>query len=146
MKLNIYILHSEKIDYKNEIYKPLLELGLMKDYYLILPLSNKYKSDYIKDLLKTSDVVICNLSKFNLLSKFELKTAIKFDKLIYYFIDSSDKKIKQHKEENIITYNDKKDFANKVKTILDSLNKKDLILKRDNIYTLGKVDNKDNID
>ena len=141
MKLNIYILHSEKIDYKNEIYKPLLELDLMKDYYLILPLSNKYKSDYIKDLLKISDVVICNLSKFNLLSKFELKTAIKLDKLIYYFIDSSDKKIKQHKEENIITYNDKKDFANKVKTILDSLNKKDLILKRDNIYTLGKVDN-----
>ena len=31
MKLNIYIMHSEKVNYKEEIYKPLLELGLMND-------------------------------------------------------------------------------------------------------------------
>ena len=33
MKLKIYIMHSEKMDYKNDIYKPLLEIGLMKHYY-----------------------------------------------------------------------------------------------------------------
>ena len=143
MKLNIYILHSEKIDYKNEIYKPLLELGLMKDYYLILPLSNKYKSDYIKDLLKTSDVVICNLTKFNFLAKFELNTAKRLNKNIYYFIETNDKNLKKYK--NVTIYDNKKDFANKVKSLLETLNKKGLILKRENIYEIGKIkkDNKE---
>ena len=140
MKLNIYIMHSESIDYKNNIYKPLLELGLMKDYYLILPLSEKYKSNYIKELLTNSDIVICDLTNFNFFANLELKTAKKLNKPIYYFLNDKDKKINKYKSDNLVIYTDKIDFSNKVKSILDSLNKKDLILKRDNIYCLGKIE------
>ena len=140
MKLNIYIMHSEKIDYKNEIYKPLLELGLMNDYYLILPLSEKYKSTYIKELLIDSDVVICDLTNANMLFNIELKTARKLDKKIYYLIKDSDKNINKYKDLEIIKYSDKEDYSNKVKNILDNLNKKELLLKRDNIYCLGKLE------
>ena len=139
MKLNIYIMHSEKIDYKNEIYKPLLELGLMNDYYLILPLSEKYKANYIKELLNNSDIVICNLTNFNFLANFELKTAKKLNKIIYYFIKENDKQLSKYKNIETIKYNDSLDYANKVKALLDSLNKKELLLKRDNIYCLGKI-------
>ena len=140
MKLNIYIMHSEKINYKEEIYKPLLELGLMNDYFLILPLSEKFKANYIKDLFKKSDVIICDLTNFNFLANFELKTAKKLEKPIYYFINEKDKNIGKYKDIDLITYSDKKDYSLKVKNILDSLNKKELILKRDNIYCLGKLE------
>ena len=137
MKIKVYIMHSEKIDYKEEIYKPLLEKGLMKDYFLILPLSEKYKASYIKELLNDSDLVICNLTNFNFLANIELKTAKKLDKQIYYFIDADDKSSKKYKEVNI--YKDKEEFSNLVKGLLDSLNQKEILLKRENIYCLGKI-------
>lgn len=139
MKLNVYIMHSDRVDYKNNIYKPLLKLGLMKDYFLILPMSENFKSTYIKELLNKSDVVICDLSKSNIFLSFEIKNAVKLNKKIYYLISSSDKKIKKYKNIDLISYSDSGDYANKVKSILDSLNKKELLLNRDNIYTLGKV-------
>lgn len=132
-------MHSDKVDYKNNIYKPLLELGLMKDYFLILPMSENFKSTYIKELLNKSDVVICDLSKSNIFLSFEIKNAVKLNKKIYYLISSGDKKIKKYKNINLISYSDSKDYANKVKSILDSLNKKELLLNRDNIYSLGKI-------
>lgn len=134
-------MHSEKLDYKNEIYTPLLEKDLLKEYYLILPLSEKYQSTYIKELLQESDVIICNLTNFNLFSNFELKMATKLDKSIYYFIQENDKKIKKYKNLNIVTYKDKEEYATLVKKLLDSLNHKELFLKRDNIFCLGKVVN-----
>lgn len=140
MKIKVYIMHSEKNDYKNEIYKPLLEKGLLKDFFLILPLSEKFKGTYIKELMIDSDIIVCDLTKFNFLANFELKTAKKLDIPVYYYIKSDDKSINKYKNENIIIYKDKEEFANKVSELLYSLNKKDLILKRDNIYCLGKLE------
>ena len=45
MKVKIYIMHSDKINYKENLYKPLLEFGLMKQFNLILPMSEKYIND-----------------------------------------------------------------------------------------------------
>lgn len=141
MKLKVYIMHSEKIDYKEEIYKPLLEKGLMKDYFLILPMSEKFKSKYIKELINDSDVIICDLTKFNFFANIELKTANKLNKEnIYYFINSEDKNINKYKKLNINIYKDKLEFSELVKNLLNSINKKDLFLKRDNIYCLGKIE------
>ena len=137
MKLKIYIMHSEKINYKEEIYKPLLEKGLMEHYTLILPLSKRFESTYVKELLTSSDIVICDLTKSNIFLKAEIKTANKLGKKIYYFINCNDKN--KSKYNNVLEYSDSKDFVNKVTNLLDSLNKKELILNRDNIYTLGKL-------
>ena len=111
----------------------------MNDYFLILPLSEKYKSEYIKDLLTDSDIVICDLSNFNFLANFELKTAKKLNKTIYYLINQNDKNINKYKGVELTTYINGEDYSNKVKNILDRLNKKELLLKRDNIYCLGKI-------
>ena len=132
-------MHSEKMAYKDEIYKPLLELGLMKDYFLILPLSKRYESTYMKELMLDSDIIICDLSKFNFFANIELKTARKLNKNIYYFINELDKNVNKYTDLKLIKYNDSNDFSGKVKLLLDSLNKKELLLKRDNIYRLGKI-------
>ena len=136
-KLNVYIMHSDKIDYINEIYRPLLKQRLMNDYYLILPLTDKYKSTYIKDLYKQSDIIICDLTCFNMFLNIELKTVKKLNKPIYYFINNSDKNEKKYKDVNI--YNNKEEFSLMVKNLLNSIDKKSLLLKRDNIYSLGKI-------
>ena len=96
MKIKVYIMHSEKVDYKNNIYKPLLSIGLMNDYFLILPLSEKFKSSYIKQLLIDSDIVICDLSNSNIFLNLEIKMAKKQNKKIYYFINENDKNIKKY--------------------------------------------------
>ena len=130
-------MHSDKINYKEEIYKPLLEEGLLNDVYLILPLSKKYEASYIKELLSDSDIIICDLTKNNFFLKAEIKMATKLKKDIYYFVNTNDKNKKQYN--NIIEYEDRKDFISKVRILINSLNKKEILLKRDNIFCLGKV-------
>lgn len=139
MKLKVYIMHSDKINYKEEIYKPLLEKGLMKDYFLILPLSQRFESSYIKELLNDSDIVICDLTKNNFFLKTEIKMAQKQGKDIYYFISNNDKFKDKYKDLNINIYNNKEELANLVEDLLKKINIKELILKRDNIYCLGKL-------
>jgi len=137
MNLKIYIMHSEKIDYVNNIYKPLLESSISKENLLILPMSKRFENTYIKDLLKDSDIVVCDLTKSNFFLKTEIKYANKLDKKIYYYINRNDKNKKKYK--NYIEYEDSVDFVDKVTSLINSLNKKELILNRDNIYTLGKL-------
>lgn len=136
-KIKVYIMHSDKIDYVNEIYRPLLKLKLMTKYYLILPLTDKYKNMYVKELYNGSDVIICDLTKSNIFLKIELKMVKKLKKPIYYFINSKDKNIKKYK--NVYIYNNKEEFSNMVKVLLDKIDKKSLLLKRENIYCLGKI-------
>ena len=137
MKLKIYIMHSEKIDYVSNLYKPLLEGNIGKENLLILPMSKRFESTYVKDLLNDSDIVICDLTNSNFFLKTEIKYANKLDKKVYYFINTDDKNKKKYKD--YIEYSDINDFINKVNTLLNSLDKKNIILKRDNIYTLGKL-------
>lgn len=139
MKLKVYIMHSEKVDYVNEIYRPLLKIGLMKEYYLILPLSDRYKKTYIKDLYKDSDIIICDLTKSNFFLKMEINTAKKLNKKIYYFINCNDKNVNKYKNLELNKYTDKEEFCLILKKLLDSLNKKQILLERDNIYPLGKI-------
>ena len=139
MKLKVYIMHSEKVDYVNEIYRPLLKMGLMKEYYLILPLSDRYKNTYIKDLYKDSDIIICDLTKSNFFLKMEINTAKKLNKKIYYFINCNDKNVNKYKNLELNKYTDKEEFCLILKKLLDSLNKKQILLESDNIYPLGKI-------
>lgn len=139
MKLKVYIMHSEKVDYVNEIYRPLLKMGLMKEYYLILPLSDRYKGTYIKDLYKDSDIIVCDLTKSNFFLNMEINTAKKLNKKIYYFINCKDKNVNKYKNLELNKYTDKEEFCLTLKKFLDSLNKNQILLERDNIYPLGKI-------
>lgn len=139
MKMKIYIMHSEKVNYKEDIYKPLLEKQLMDKYYLILPLTERYKAEYVKELLNDSDIIICDLTKFNMFSNLELKIAKNQNKEIYYFINKDDKNIKKYNDIELNIYETVEDFVLKVEDKLNSLNEKEILLKRENIYCLGKI-------
>jgi len=106
---------------------------------LILPLSEKYKSDYIKDLLEDSDIVICDLTNFNFFANYELKMAQKLDKDIKYIIKKENKNVKKYKNMDVYTYDNSEEFVSKVDEIINSLNQKEILLRRENIYCLGKL-------
>ena len=139
MKVKVYIMHSEKVNYKEDIYKPLLERGLMNDFFLILPMTEKFKAEYVKELIGDSDIVICDLTKFNFFSNIELKVAKKLNKDIRYFVRSDDKNKSKYKDINIIEYNNSLEYVGYVENILKSLNQKEILLRRENIYCLGKI-------
>ena len=61
-KLNIYVSHSKKMDYKNELYKPLLESIIGLDNNLILPHSKEYDKVDTKQILINSDMLIAEVS------------------------------------------------------------------------------------
>ena len=139
MKVKVYIMHSEKVDYKEEIYKPLLEKGLMDRFYLILPMTEKYMHEYVKELIGDSDIVICDLTKFNFFANVELKTAIKLGKDIKYFIRKDDKNINKYKKIDKNIYETKEQYVKLVESILNTLNEREILLARQNIFCLGKI-------
>ncbi len=141
MKIKVYIMHSDKINYKDDLYKPLLEHGLMHDYFLILPMSNSFIDKFAKDLINESDIVICNLSNSNFLLNVEMKWAISQNKDIYYFIKNDDKKISKFKNYKYNVYSTTDELINQIIALLKAVNQKELILKRDNIFCLGKLEN-----
>ena len=111
----------------------------MKQFNLILPMSEKYINTYIKDLLNEIDIIICDLTNCNFLLKTEIKMANKLNKKIYYIINSNDKKVNKYKIENLYKYNNIEEMLNIVNNILNGINQKEILLNRDNIYSLGRV-------
>ena len=132
-------MHSDKINYKEDLHRPLLEKGLMNDYFLILPMSNNFIGQFAKDLINDCDIVICNLTNSNIFLNQEIKWANSLKKDIYYFIKSDDKKISKFKNYKYNVYTTNEELVSQVEQLLKSLNKKEIILKRDNIYCLGAI-------
>ena len=90
-KFNIYTIHSTKLNYKEEFYKPLLLSEICTAHNLILPLTDKYKTMYAKDLIKDSDIIIVNLTNSTFSVFIENNWAIKFQKPILYLIKENSK-------------------------------------------------------
>ncbi|MEG2310667.1 MAG: hypothetical protein RSB76_01610 [Clostridia bacterium] len=61
-KLDIYISHSKKMDYKNKLYNPLLKSKIGKENNLILPRTPQYNNIDTKDVLANSDVLIAEVT------------------------------------------------------------------------------------
>lgn len=61
-KLNIYVSHSSKMDYENEIYKPLLTSKIGRENNLILPHSLEYMDVDTKQILINCDILIAEVS------------------------------------------------------------------------------------
>jgi len=62
--MKIYISHSKKFDYKNELYKPLRESKLNQNHEIILPheIYDNAKDFISKDIIKTCDLLIAEVS------------------------------------------------------------------------------------
>lgn len=61
-KLNIYVSHSSKIDYTNELYKPLLNSSIALNNNLILPHSKEYEKINTKQIIMEADILIAEVS------------------------------------------------------------------------------------
>ena len=62
MKLDIYVTHSSKMDYKNKLYNPLLASKIAKENNLILPRLPQFSSLDTKDILINSDLLIAEVT------------------------------------------------------------------------------------
>ena len=61
-KLNIYISHSSKMDYINELYEPLLNSSIALNNNLILPHSKEYEKINTKQIIMEADILVAEVS------------------------------------------------------------------------------------
>ena len=61
--MRIYIAHSRKMDYINELYKPLRKDPFFSDYELILPHEVSEKSYNTREFYRTIDLFIADCSE-----------------------------------------------------------------------------------
>jgi len=116
-KLSIYVIHSRKLNYKEEFYKPLL-LSECANHNLILPLTEKYQEMYAKDLVDNSDVIITNLTDSTFSVFLETRWAIKAKKTILFLIKDKSKcsfLLKKYKKrsETYLNIVEEKDIINR---------------------------------
>lgn len=79
-RLKVYFIHSSKIDYKNLIYKPILQSSTCLMHELILPMTPNYEDKYAKDLIESSDVVVAIIDEPSFGLNLELKWLSKTNK------------------------------------------------------------------
>ena len=60
--MKIYISHSMHFDYVNELYMPLKSSSLSHNHELIIPHENNIAIENTKDLIKSSDYVVAEVS------------------------------------------------------------------------------------
>lgn len=90
-KFNIYVICSNKFDYKEEFYKPLLLSPTVLEHNLVLPFTEKYQNMYAKSLVEDSDLVIINLSESTFSVFIETRWAVKMNKPILFLIKENTK-------------------------------------------------------
>lgn len=90
-RLKVYFIHSTKFNYNDLLYKPVLLSSVCVFHDLILPMSDKYKNKYAKDLINSADIIVALINNPSWGSKLELKWAQKYKKPILFL--SLDNKI-----------------------------------------------------
>ncbi len=83
-RLKIYFVHSDKIDYNNLIYKEVLSNPICLKHDLILPLTKKYQTRYVKELINEADIIIADVSNTTFTHKYELSLLKKSGKPVKY--------------------------------------------------------------
>ena len=75
-QLSIYFVHSEKIDYNDLIYLPVLRSNYLSQHKLIFPQSDENKDIYFKDLMDKADLFVVELTNPTMGFNMELKHAV----------------------------------------------------------------------
>jgi hypothetical protein len=117
--MKIYVAHATNFDYVNEIYKPIREDILLKNYEIVLPHEEEnylHDRDYYNDF----DIAICEVSYPSTGLGIELGFLYDGKTKIYAFYKKGcnySKSILAITKE-LIEYDNKEDFINKVKNII----------------------------
>ena len=83
-RLKIYFVHSSKLDYKNLIYRLVINSQVCLNHELILPYTKEYQGKYVKELIEKADIIIAEVSYPSFGLKYELKLISKINKPIKY--------------------------------------------------------------
>ena len=139
-RLNIYFMHSNKVDYENLIYKKVLSSSVCLMQNVILPYSDNNKTKYAKDLIKSADLVIVDLYKpsFGLSLELRWLSKIKDKKVLFLSQDNMIPKKYQKIVTDLTKYDENNTY---IKLIEDFINKElDRRSKiNGDIYTLGEI-------
>lgn len=74
--LKVYFIHSNKINYNDLIYLPVLRSNYLSNHYLILPESEDNKEKYYKDLISDANLIVIELTNPDVTFNMEVKEAI----------------------------------------------------------------------
>ena len=74
--LKVYILHSRKTNYNEDLYLPLLRSRELSYHTLVMSTTEKLKDTYYKTLIDDCDLVVAELSHPDMGFNMELKEAI----------------------------------------------------------------------
>ena len=135
-RLNIYVIHSTKFDYKNILYKKLLSSSVCLSHNLILPMTKDYQEKYTKDLMEKADIIIVELSNPSFGLGLELKYLTKYNKpklfisLDNVFPKKYQKLVNNYTETNENTY---------LKTIEEFINNNTKEERKEIVITLGEL-------
>jgi len=83
-RLKVYFIHSTRMDYNNLLYRHILSSTICLSHELMLPLTKQYKDVYVKDLMAKADIIIAEVSDYNIGLKLELKWVLEQKKPIKY--------------------------------------------------------------
>lgn len=119
--MRIYIAHPTSIDYENEIYKLLRNDNFFLTHELILPHENGDTVNNSREDYRNYDIVIAECSEPSIGVGIELGWLYDDKKPIYCFVKSG-----LHPSgavtsiaEKVIEYNNKQDFVDKTKAIVE---------------------------
>lgn len=119
--MRIYIGHSKKIDYINELYEPLKKETFFNEHELLLPHDESEFSSNTREFYKTIDIFIAECSDAATGLGIELGWAYDDNKKIYC-IYKKGKKISgslKSVTNNFYEYNDLSEMVNIVKSIIN---------------------------
>lgn len=126
MFMRIYIAHPTEVDYQKEIYEPLKNDEFFSDYELVLPHEETVGINNARDDYKNIDLVIAECSQPSTGVGIELGWFYDDQKPIYCFVksDSTPSNAVVSIAKEVISYDDVRDFVEKVKSII--INKKEV--------------------
>lgn len=119
--MKIYISHSSQFDYRKELYEPLLKKAhLDEEHTLILPHKNGTAPQNSKARIKTSDIIIAEVSYPSTGQGIELGWANIFDVPIYCFYRKEGRPSSSLKFvcKTLTEYKDADDLVKKVQKLL----------------------------
>lgn len=115
----IYVGHSNKYDYINELYNPIIESSLNDEYEFIFPhIDGKYYNS--KTVIEESDLFIAEVSYHSLGLGIEIGRAESQNKkiLCIYNENVGGRSCLKHVNVDVLSYSNKEDMINKIRDYL----------------------------
>lgn len=121
--MNIYVSHSSKYDYINNIYKPLKESKLNNEHNIFLPHEGDNQKIYAKDIIANSDLIIAEVSLPATGQGIELGIATTLNKKILCIYKEGEKisSSLNYITSNFIEYKDSVDMIEKISVFINNM-------------------------